>query len=133
MVRSLFVSVLSMALSSCVFVVEVPTRSPTTVPPPQDRSVDIKTVVSVLPGDVKRTITETKSLPADTATVCGPFVLPAPTPVPTIGDLSDPNIDTPYQVEKILHAYIKALEEYITDERQRVVAAHDTYVSDCSS
>jgi len=46
-------------------------------------------------------------------------------------DLSDPNISTREDIEIALATYINDLKGYISDERERLVRRHETYLDAC--
>jgi len=62
---------------------------------------------------------------------CPIFQLPPTRTIPKMMDLSDPNISTREDIEIALATYINDLKGYISDERERLVRRHETYLDAC--
>lgn len=70
--------------------------------------------------------------PASTGKACDKFVLPAPAPMPTRPDLSDPRIGVDTKIEDVVAKYAGELKVYIKNERDTVKAARDEHLKTCT-
>lgn len=69
--------------------------------------------------------------PSTPQSSCPIFYLPPTRTIPKMMDLSDPNVSTREDVEIALATYINDLKDYISNERERLVRHHETYLGAC--